>query len=162
MTEFLDNLGKDTFPPAMIDDFVRWCVWEQARPALVEILAVTGCGDLADEIENISSYSKLEKLSGEAGNYAHEMAQRTGPLGISSAEAAAFLAQKLARAAQESDWDPEGVSFFTIQVLGWHGFAGTMFTDMKKKIEATNTARDQQEQKLATLWEQYGAAADSS
>lgn len=156
MTEFIDNLGKDTFPPAMIDHFVRWCVWEQARPALVEVLSVTGVGDLADEIKKTGSYSELEKLSEKAGNYAHEIGQRTGPLGISTAEATAFLSQKLARAAQESDWDPEAVSFFTIQVVSWRGFAETMFTDMKKKIEAADNARDQQEEKLAELWERFG------
>ena len=161
MSEFIDNLGKDVFPPAMVDYFVRWCVWEQARPALVDVLAVTGVEGLADEIEQTSSYSELERLSEKAGNYAHDIGKRTGPLGISTAEAIAFLAQKLARAAQEADWDPEAVSFFTIQVVGWHGFAGTMFTDIKKKLAAAEDARVKQEEKLAELWEKYGAPTDT-
>ena len=155
MTDLLDNLSKDVYPPAMIDHFIRWCIWEQARPALVSVLTLTGVTDLADEISKASSYKELERLSEHAGHYAHEIGQRTGPLGISTAEATAFLVQKLARAAQESDWDPEAVSFYTVQVMGWQGFAKTSFTEMKKKMEATEAARVTQEAKLAELWKPY-------
>lgn len=160
MSEFLDNLGKDVFPAVMIDHFVRWCVWEEARPALVKVLSVTGVDELSNQIKHTSSYSDLETLSERAGKYAHEIGKRTGPLGISTAEAISFLAQKLAHAAQESDWDPEAVSFFTIQVLGWHGFAESMFTDIHKKVEAADAARERQENKLAELWEKFGATSD--
>ena len=158
MTDLLDNLSKDIFPPAMVDHFVRWCVWEQARPALVNVLSLTGVGDLADEIRATTSYAELEKLSEQAGKYAQDIGKRTGPLGISTAEAISFLMQKLAHAAQEADWDPEAVSFYTIQVMGWQGFAETMFTETKKKIEATEAARTAQEEKLAELWKTYQSA----
>lgn len=161
MSEFLDNLSQEMYPPVMVDHFVRWCVWEQARPALVDVLSATGVTDLAEKISQTSSYTELEKLSEQAGNYAQEIGRRTGPLGISTSEATAFLVQKLARSAQESEWDPEAVSFFTIQVIGWQGFAKTMFTDMREKIAATNSAKEQQEQKLAQLWQQYGAGSES-
>ena len=149
------------FPPAMIDDFVRWCVWEQARPALVSVLSLTGVTELAEKISQASSYTELEQLSEQAGNFAHEIGQRTGPLGISTAEATAFLVQKLSHAAQEADWDPEAVSFFTIQVKSWQGFAESMFTDMKKKIAAATEAKDAQEQHLSALWERYGTTSES-
>ena len=155
MTDLLDNLSKDVFPPAVVDHFVRWCIWEQARPALVRVLSLTGVTDLADEIQATTSYTELERLSEHAGRHAQAIGRRTGPLGISTAEATAFLVQKLAHVAQESDWDPEAVSFYTIQVMGWQGFAETMFTEIKKKIEATEAARVTQEEKLAELWKPY-------
>jgi hypothetical protein len=155
MSQLLDNLSQDVFPPAMVDHFVRWCIWEQARPALVSVLTLTGVTDLADEINAASSYTELERLSEQAGNHAHEIGQRTGPLGISTAEATAFLVQKLAHVAQEADWDPEAVSFYTIQVMGWQGFAQSSFTEMRKKIEVTEAARITQEEKLAELWQPY-------
>jgi len=158
MTDLLDNLSKDVFPPAMVDHFVRWCIWEQARPALVSVLSLTGVTDLADEISKTTSYTELERLSEQAGNHAHEIGMRTGPLGISTAEATAFLVQKLAHVAQEADWDPEAVSFYTVQVMGWQGFAETMFTEMKKKLEATEAARITHEEKLAELWKPYQSA----
>jgi len=160
MSEYLDNLGKDTFPPAMVEAFVRWCVWEQARPAIVDVLKLTGVDNLAQEIADTSSYTELEKLSEQAGKYAQEIGKRTGPLGISSAEAAAFLMQKLAHAAQEAGWDPEAVSFFTVQVVSWQGFAETLFTDMKKKTEAAEAAKQTQEKKLAELWQEYGSETE--
>lgn len=160
MTDFLEHLSKDTLPPVMVDHFVRWCVWEQARPALVNILEHTGVTDLAENIRSAQNYSDLEKYSEQAGNYAHEIAKRTGPLGISTAEASAFLVQKLAHAAQEADWDPEGVSFFTIQVCGWSGFADTTFTDMRRKMSAGEEARIAQEAKLQDLWQRFGATHD--
>lgn len=162
MSEFIENLSKDTFPPVMVEAFVRWCVWEQARPAIVEVLKLTGVTGLAQEIDETQSYQELERLSETAGNYAQEIGKRTGPLGISSAEAASFLMQKLAHAAQEAEFDPEAVSFFTIQVVSWQGFAETLFTDMKKKIESANQARDRQEEKLAELWQQYGLGSEDN
>jgi|GEM_PF-1419233 len=155
MSDLLDNLGKDTYPSAMVDTFVRWCVWEQARPAIVDVLKLTGVDELANEIAVTTSYSDLENLSEQAGRHAQEIGKRTGPLGISSAEAAAFLMQKLAHAAQEAEFDPEAVSFFTIQVVSWAGFAETLFTDMKKKVTAANAAKKAQEQKLIELWQEY-------
>lgn len=161
MSELIDNLGKDTYPPVMVEAFVRWCVWEQAHPAIVDILKLTGVDNLAEEIATTQSYKVLENLSEQAGNYAKEIAKRTGPLGISSAEAAAFLMQKLAHAAQEAEFDPEAVSFFTIQVLSWAGFAETLFTDMKKKLIAAEAAKKAQEDKLIELWQQYGNESES-
>lgn len=158
MTDLLDDLGKDVYPPAIVDHFVRWCVWDQARPALVSVLTLTGVTDLADKISHATSYAELERLSEQAGHHAHEIGMRTGPLGISTAEATAFLVQKLAHAAQESEWDPEAVSFYTIQVMGWQGFAKTTFTEMRKKVEATEAARITQEEKLAELWKPYQSA----
>lgn len=158
MTDLLDNLSRDVFPPAMVDHFVRWCIWEQARPALVSVLSWTGVHDLANEIRDTTSYTELEKLSEQAGKFAQQIGRQTGPLGISTAEAISFLMQKLALVAQESDWDPEAVSFYTIQVMGWGGFAETMFTEIQKKIEATEAARVTQEEKLAELWKLYQSA----
>ena len=160
MSEYLDNLGKDVFPAAMIDEFIKWCVWEEARPALVEILIVTSLGALADQIEQANTYAELERISEEAGNHAKQIGKSTGPLGISTAEAAAFLSQKLAHAAQEAEFDPEAVAFFATQIISWHAFAGTMFTDMKKKIAAINESREKQEAKLAELWEKFGVSAN--
>ncbi len=162
MSELIDNLGKDIYPPVMVEMFVHWCVWEQARPAIVDILKLTGVDELASHIAKTESYTDLEVLSEQAGNLAKEIAKRTGPLGISTAEASAFLMQKLAHAAQEADFDPEAVSFFTIQMMGWAGFAETLFTDMKRKLASSDAAKVAQEKKLIELWQQYGSESEST
>ncbi len=151
-TNLLEHLGKDTLPNAVIQQFVNWCAWEQAKPALVRILSKAGLADFANQIDESQDLDQLKAISKKAGDYAHEARKRTGPFGMSTAEASAFLVHKLAQAAQESDWDPEGVSFFAIQVSGWAGFAETEFRDFQQKIAGEADARKTQEHQLAQLF----------
>lgn len=159
MSSLLDHLGRDTLPRPLLEAFIHWCVWEQARPAIVEVLQETAMTDLAEQIAAASDLSTLEMLGEHAGNLAHEARRSTGPLGLSTAEAAAFLTSKLARAAQEEHWDPEDVSFFSIQVCGWAGFAQTGFTNPTVKIKAEEAARARQETQLRAMWKQFGSGS---
>jgi hypothetical protein len=162
MSELLSHLGKDTFPEAMIREFVDWCVWEQARPSLVVILTQTGLEGDASKIEEVTDYESLSVACSNAGKNAHEARQRTGPLGLSTAEATAFLAQRLAKAAQDEHLDAEEVAFFTMQVCGWRGFAESKFADNTRKADTEVEARQAQEAKLQSLWQNYGKAQSDS
>lgn len=156
MSSLLDHLGKDTLPPEMIDEFIHWCVFEQARPALINILEQTGLHDRAGEVQLATTYVTLASTARGAGEAAHIARQSTGPLGLSAAEAAAFLTDRLAKAATEAEWDPEGVAFFSSQVVGWSGLAQTNFLNPASKAEAEKAARQAQEEKLIALWKIYG------
>lgn len=155
MSELFDHLSRDTLPPALVETFVNWCVFEQARPAMVQVLEKTGLQEHANHLRAATSYTALVAASEAAGHDAHEARKSTGPLGLSTAEAAAFLVSRVARAATEVEWDPEGVAFFAAQVCGWASFAEGGFNDFNRKNDAEQTARNQQEAKLAELWQQY-------
>lgn len=152
MSDLLGQLGGDTLPPEMVEAFLNWCVWEQARPALVTILERTGLTEHAGNLRQVTTYAALAQASEKAGRDVQEARKRTGPLGLSAAEAASFLTHRIARAATEAEWDPEGVAFYAAQVAGWAGFAESGFTMPSQKTATENQAREHQEARLAELW----------
>jgi len=166
MSDLLDHLSKDTLPSSLLEDFVRWAVFAQARPALVQILQKTGLDDDSAAVACVSDCAALARASAHAGQQAKQARRRSGPLGLSAAEAAAFLTQKMAQAAEGDEFDPEAVAFFAVQVCGWLGFAQSGFANSLRKHEKEIEARKAQEQKLRALWEahqqQTAAAGDAS
>ena len=157
MASYLEHLNKDTFPSEMLADFVAWCVWEQARPALVAILQKTGLDDQARQIANADDYVGLAAIAHEAAQHIAQVRKITGVLGLSSAEAASFLTNRLAVAAGHND--AEDVAFFSAQLAGWQAFAEANFTDPKRKIAEEHTARDAQDAKLQALYREYSEEA---
>jgi len=155
MTNFLEYLSKDTLPDSLLREFVEWCIWEQARPALVNILKRTGLDDYARNLSLVDDLSTFSQLSEAAGKSANEARKKTGPLGLSSAEAASFIGSKMATSAMEENFDAEGVAFFAAQLCGWDGFAKTSFSDGKSKLDTEEEARKQQEAKLRELWAEH-------
>lgn len=155
MSELLEHLSRDTLPPELLETFVNWCVWEQARPALVAILQKTGLQEHAQNLQEAKTFTALAQISEKAGNEVHEARKSTGPLGLSTAEAASFLVSKMAKAATEAEWDPEGVAFFAAQVCGWAAFAEIGFNDFSRKTLAEQLARQTQEDRLSALWSQH-------
>lgn len=159
MSNILEHLGKDTLPNDLVERFVHWCIWEQARPALVRVLTETGLKHHAEAIAQAEDLNALAALSHKAGQAAEEARRSTGPLGLSTAQAASFLVSRLVQSASEADYDPEGVAFFTAQVCGWAGFADGAFSDPALKNEAEAQARREQEAHLTQLWQSYSRHA---
>lgn len=155
MSDLLEHLSRDTLPPELLETFVNWCVWEQAQPALLTILQKTGLHDQAQDLQAATTFATLANVSEKAGNDVHEARKSTGPLGLSTAEAASFLVSRMAKAATEAEWDPEGVAFFAAQVCGWAGFAEVGFNDFNRKALAEQIARQTQEDQLSGLWRQF-------
>ncbi|MCS6835914.1 MAG: hypothetical protein NZ750_07840 [Anaerolineae bacterium] len=148
----LDHLNRDTVPSHVLEAFVSWCIWEQARPALMSILDKTGLQAAADALRQAHDLAHLQSVCQSASQQAHEARRRTGPLGLSTAEAAANLMARLARSASEADFDAEGVAFFAAQIVGWAGFAESGFSDSRRKMQAEDEARQAQEARLRALW----------
>ena len=160
MTSLLEHLGKDTLPKPVLDAFVDWCIWQQARPALLQVLEKTKLVGPADDVRAASDLPALATSSERARNEAHEARKTTGPLGMSAAEAAAFEVTNLVTAASEEEWDPESVSFFAARVCGWAGWAQTDFKDPEQKSKAEITARNEQDAQLQTLWKKHGLSQE--
>jgi hypothetical protein len=106
----------------------------------------------AQQVETATTYAELQQITATIGSDVHAMRTRTGPLGLSAAEAASFLVSRMAAAATEADWDPEGVAFFAAQMQGWAAFADTGFSDVVRKPAAEQQARQQQESMLSELF----------
>ncbi len=154
MGDLLEHLGKDTLPKSLLGTFVQWCVWEQARPALVMVLEKTQLVDCARDVSTANNLEMLTTASERAAKHAQEARKTTGPLGLSAAEAAAFETVKLLHSASGDDWDPESVAFFAARVCGWAGWAETGFSNPAQKASAETAARSTQEKQLSELWRQ--------
>lgn len=158
MVDILEHLSKDTLPDVLLHNFVAWCVWEQSRPALLNIVSATGLHHYARDLVQVQDYGKLAAICGRVGQHTAQT-RTSNPLGTSATEAAAFLANKMALAATPADFDPEAVAFFAAQVCGWSGFARSDFKDVTQKLAHEKQARQAQAAHLYTLWAQYSASA---
>ena len=156
MSNLMDHLGSDTLPASLIDAFVRWCMLEQARPALVTVLIKFGLGDLAAQVEATDDSSTLLTLSSQIHQQVQALGAKssTGPLGFSAAKAATYEFGNLMRASTENPVDAEAVAFFAARICGWAGWAGADFAEPERKSTEEHQARQTQERTLRTLWQQ--------
>jgi hypothetical protein len=155
MTDLLNQLAGDAVPGEVVNQFVGWCVWEQARPALTLVLAKVGLDEMVEAINTVDDLRALAYLSHEANAYIKDLRGSTGPLLLSAAEAATFEFSSMTAAAGEEDWDVEGVAFFAARVCGWAGWAAIDFADPAQKAAAEDHARQQQAQVLERLWREH-------
>ncbi|RMG80317.1 MAG: hypothetical protein D6712_18270 [Chloroflexi bacterium] len=155
MSELLQQLSKDIFPPTLIQQFVDWCIWEQARPALLLVLHKVQLNELAQVLEAAQDIGQLLTATEQVAQRIHEARKSTGPLGLSAAEAAAYEMQNILKSALDEGDDPESVAFFAARVCGWAAWAETNFTNPAQKPIAEAAARDAQIHKLENLIEQF-------
>lgn len=151
MSDLLNQLGQDTLPQLVLEMFTHWCVWEQARPALVEVLRSVQLDEIADKVDAETNLRQVVLIVEAANQHIKELRAQTGPLGMSAAEAATFEFVNLFDTADEKNLDVEAVAFFSARVCGWAGWARTGFADTKQKAESEALARQNQEAQLQKL-----------
>lgn len=151
MSDLLEHLDRETLPASVVEDFVQWCIWEQAKPALLLILERNEMDEAAAAFRSVEDYPVLAAVT---ARYADQLHGKTGKLGLSAARAAVFEFSNLMNAASTEHWEPEAVAFFAGRVYGWAGWAATNFTDPGHKVVAEAQAAEQQEAKLARLLQQ--------
>lgn len=156
----LDYLGKDALPYALETAFVDWCVWEQARPALVKVLEKTVLSPLASEFQAAGDLETLMALGQRAVEEVTRAHGDTGPLGLSAAKGALFEFNNLLAAIPEPDFDPEAVAFFAARVCGWAGWTSADFSQPDSKARAEQEAQRQQAARLQALWDEHGDKRD--
>ena len=156
MSNLLDHLGKDTLPQPMLQTFVRWCVLEQGRSALVTVLTDAAFDDVAGRLKDTDDVEALAQLGKQVQRLTREKRDSSRPLAISAAEAAAFEFTNMLKAAHADDFDAEAVAFFSARVCGWAHWVHSGFASPQHKQEAEDNARQQQEAQLQTLWKKHG------
>jgi hypothetical protein len=147
----LEHLGKGTLPYAAETAFVDWCVWEQARLALITVLEKTVLSPVTYDIRTADSLSALTSLGNRIAGEATHAHDPKHPLALSAAKAVVFEFNSLLRAVADPDLDAEEVAFFAARVCGWAGWAATDFSRPDHKILAESKARRQQAAHLQEL-----------
>lgn len=151
MAQYLEQLGKDLLPKSVEADFVQWCIWEQAQPALIKLMQDTGLAALSKSLQAAKSLSGLLSASAAAAEALRRDYKTDALRGLFAARGAAFEFLNLLKEATETEPDAEEVAFFAVRVCGWAGWAQTNFSRPDDKQAAENEARAQQGQKLEAL-----------
>jgi hypothetical protein len=149
----LEALEQDALPDTVRSRFVRWCVLEQARPALVALLSVTTLAGAAAAIEQASDLSTLAQLVKAIKSRADELAGH-GKAGTAAA-AALFEFDNLLRASREPGPDASACAFFAARVCGWQALVHNERHHPARKREAEHNARRDQETVLSRLLDGY-------
>jgi hypothetical protein len=155
MDELLSQLGRDILPKQVVSKFIYWCVWQQARQALVLILEEAKLTDIAESIQSAQDLPSVTKLSEKAKSHIELLDNSQNPRGLSAAEGAVFEFINMAKSAEEATFDAEGVSFFASRVCGWAGWAVTGFSQMAEKAASEEAALQAQEAQLKIYWETH-------
>jgi hypothetical protein len=159
MDDLLSHLGRDTLPREVIQEFVHWCVWQQARQALVLVLEEASLTEIAESIQTAEDLPEVTRLSEQAKAHIDTLDRKDYPRGLSAAEGAVFEFINLAKSAEEATLDVEGVSFFASRVCGWAGWAVTGFNETTEKSAAEIAALQAQEAHLEGLLKEHQSSA---
>lgn len=151
MAQYLDQLGKDILPKSIEQAFIEWCIWQQARPALVAVLHDTGIHPLADSINAAKSMHDLVRAGGQLAETLRRDYKTDSLRGLFAARGAAFEFVNMLNTATEAEPDAEAVAFFAVRVCGWRGWAQTGFSKADDKQHAEDAAREAQSQELAKM-----------
>lgn len=158
MSNLLDHLGKDTLPDILQEMFVHWCVWHQARPALVQVLERVDLHLYADQIRGATNLREVIQYGRKANAHIKMLRMKTNPLGLSAAEAATYEFSQLVAAADERNLDSESVAFFAARVCGWAAWAASGFASNTAKETAEQRALQFQADRLSQLLRENSAA----
>ena len=151
MSDLLGQLGRDTLPQEVVQEFIHWCVWQQARQALVLVLEEASLTEIAESIQSAEDLPAVTRLSEQAKTHIDTLDREDNPRGLSAAEGAVFEFINMAKSAEEASFDVEGVSFFASRVCGWAGWAVTGFKETAEKSAAEIAALAAQEAHLEGL-----------
>lgn len=158
MSDRLTQLNSDALPRVVLEMFAHWCVWEQARPALVTVLQRTNLGESAAAIRDSADLLEVTQHVQAVNGGIRDLRAQADPLGTSAAEGAAFEFTRMIEALDETNLDAEAVAFFAARVCGWSGWAETDFRDPTRKATAEHEARDAQTLRLSQLIAGHGSA----
>mgnify|MGYP005838545001 CR=1 FL=1 len=148
----LDLLGTEKLPQEAEQKFVEFCIWQQARPALVEVLRVAGLAEAAQEAERAATVEALAAWAGHAAKLAQQANLPIMALGAVQGVAAEI--NQLALSANPPVPDAGAVSFHAARLVGWAGWARNNFRTSTFKASAENIAYGEQ---LHTLMKMIGA-----
>jgi hypothetical protein len=110
---------------------------------------------LASEFQAASDLDALMTLGKRANDEVTRAQGDTGPLGLSAAKGAVFEFNNLLAVLPEPDFDSEAAAFFAARVCGWAAWAED-FSQPVRKTQAEEEARQQQAERLQTLWDEAG------
>lgn len=148
----LDLLGTAQLTREIEQQFVEFCVWEQAAPACVRILKHTGM--LAEAHTIAAIHQDAAHLALQARHAASKVLQAgLEAMPLAAIQGMASEVDQLVAAAQPCDGTPDAsaVSFHAARLMGWASWAEHDFSTGIFKASAENIAFAEQLQQLMHL-----------
>ncbi|MBN1964826.1 MAG: hypothetical protein JW910_09275 [Anaerolineae bacterium] len=145
----LDLLGTERLPAEAERRFIDYCIWQQAQPALAEVLQMTELAELASEVTAADTLVALLACTRAAA----ESALRAGlsVLELGTVQGMATEVEQMIAAAGAEEGDAEAVSFHAARLTGWAAWARNSFSTGMFKSSAEEVAYGEQLQALMAL-----------
>jgi hypothetical protein len=145
----LDLLGTGKLPPQMERKFIQFCVWQQARPAFIQVLQAAGLSNYAKEADAMADLPSMVECARLAAETAHR--SRLPVLAMGAVQGMSAEIAQLAAAADPAEFDAEAVSFHAARLVGWATWASNKFGTGVFKASAEAAAYGEQLQALMSL-----------
>ena len=145
----LDLLGTEKLPAQAERQFIEFCLWQQARPAIVQILRETGLDAYAEEAAGVKTPAALAACVHRAAKVAQSA--KLPIMAFATVQGAATDTEQLAAAAHPDTDDPEAASFHAARLAGWATWAANQFQNGTLKTTAENVAYGAQLKMLMNL-----------
>ncbi len=145
----LDLLGTRHLASQTEQQFVNYCLWEQAVKACVAILEQTHLPELAHELGAAQDTTTLLIVAHRVARQARRAGLGVMPLAAVQGMAAEL--EQLIQAAQPGDIDSDAVSFHAARLAGWAGWVHSSFRTGVFKSNAEDAAYAEQLQHLMRL-----------
>jgi hypothetical protein len=146
----LDMLGTEHLPREAETRFIEFCIWQQARPALVQILEAVEMPVYAAEMSGAADLAGLQKCASDAAMTA--LTTRNIPvMALAAVQGTASEVEALVKAADPAEADAAAVSFHAARLVGWASWAINKFSTGMFKSSAEQVAYGEQLQELMKM-----------
>jgi hypothetical protein len=151
----LDMLGTEKLPKEAERRFVEYCIWQQSRPALVQIMKSVKLNTYAAELTRVNTLEALSECMNNAGMSA--LTTRDIPvMALAAVQGAVAEAEAMVKSASAQDADAAAISFHAARIVGWASWAINNFSTGMFKSSAEQVAYGEQLQQLMKM---LGAAS---
>jgi hypothetical protein len=145
----LDLLGTEHLSAETERKFVEFCVWNQAYPALQQVLQATGLDSQVPEGASASTLDALVDCARKAANLAKQADLPVLHLG--AVQGIYSEIDQMAAAAGADVVDADAVSFHAARLVGWATWSSNQFQPGVFKVTAEEVAYGEQLQALMDL-----------
>lgn len=157
-SQLIDHLEGEKLPRMIRQQFVFWCVMQQARPALALLLRDTTLAGAGAAMEDAEDLNTIRRLTEAIQQRADELRDHhpAGPV----AAAALFEFANLVQTASSPNPDAGAGAFFAARVCGWRALVHHGMHHPARKLDAERHARRDQETILRRLLDGGNPAED--
>ena len=146
----LDLLGTEQLPEDIEYQFVQYCIWKQAYPAVRQILETTGLATTIAPLEDLNQLDDLLARTRQAAATVHQV--QIPVMAFGAVQGMAAETEQIAAAVTPTMVEADVVSFHAARLVGWATWSKNNFGTGMLKTTAEEVAYGEQLQLLMQLF----------